>query len=65
MNIDKGSFICTVGAQGALSREGVRGIRERIQSTVSDAILRGWLWATAINGCPMGYIGSVIKVIDN
>ena len=42
-----------------------RGCDQSIGSTVSDAIIRSWLWLTATRSSPLGYFGRLLKVVDN
>ena len=36
-----------------------------IGSTVSDAIVRSWLWLTATRSSPVGCFSALLKVVDN
>ena len=38
---------------------------QSIGSTVSDAIVRSWLWSTAACGSPLGYFNILLQVVDN
>ena len=40
------------------------GCDQSIGSTVSDAIVRSWLWLTATRGSPLGCF-SILQVVDN
>ena len=33
--------------------------------TVSDAIVRSWLWLTATRSSPLGYFSKLLQVVDN
>ena len=51
-------FILCTRRSGALPmRVGCAG--QSIESTVSDAIVRIWLWSTATRSCPLGYFSNV------
>ena len=50
------------GAQGVLPRG---GCNQSIRSTVSDAIVRSWLWLTATRGSPFCYFSKLLQVVDN
>ena len=38
---------------------------QSIGSTVSDAIVRSWLWSTATRSSPLGYFSRLLQVVDN
>ena len=44
--------------RGCCSMKG-GGISESIVYTVSDAIVRSWLWSTATRSRPLGYFGNI------
>ena len=44
--------------------EGGRG-DQLIGSTVSNAIVRIWLWSTETRSSPLGYFSRLLKVVDN
>ena len=48
------------GAQGVVPCVGW-GCDQSIGSTVSDAIVRSWLWLTATRNFPLGYFGNYCK----
>ena len=48
------------GAEGVLPCVGW-GYDQSIGSTVSDAIVRSWLWLTASRSSPLGYFGNYCK----
>ena len=41
------------------------GCDQSIGSTVSDVIVRIWLWSTATRSSPLGYFGRLLQVVDN
>ena len=41
------------------------GCDQSIGSTVSDAIVRNWLWLTATRSSPVGCFSALLKVVDN
>ena len=41
------------------------GCDQSIGSTVSDAIVRIWLWSTATRISPFDYFGRLLQVVDN
>ena len=41
------------------------GCDQSIGSTVSDAIVRSWLWSTATRGSTLGYFSRLLQVVDN
>ena len=38
---------------------------QSIGSTVSDAIVRSWLWSTATRSTPLGCFSTLLQVVDN
>ena len=40
-------------------------VYQSIWSTVSDAIVRNWLWLTATRSSPLGYFSKLLQVVDN
>ena len=52
------------GAQGVLPMR-VGGCDQSIGSTVSDAIVRSWLWSTATRSSLLGYFSRLLQVVDN
>ena len=38
---------------------------QSIGSTVSDAIVRSWLWLTATRSSPLGCFSTLLQVVDN
>ena len=49
---------------GGTAHEG-GGCDQSIGSTVSDAIVRSWLWSTATMSSPLGYFSILLQVVDN
>ena len=43
----------------------LRGCDQSIGSTVSDAIVRSWLWSTATRSSPLGCFSTLLQVVDN
>ena len=41
------------------------GCDQSIGSTVSDAIVRSWLWLTATRSYPLGCFSTLLQVVDN
>ena len=41
------------------------GCDQSIGSTVSDAIVRSWLWLTATRSFPVGCFSALLKLVDN
>ena len=41
------------------------GCDQPIGSTVSDAIVRTWLWLTATRSSPLGCFSTLLQVVDN
>ena len=52
------------GAQGVLPMR-VGDATSQIGSTVSDTIVRSWLWLTATRSSPVGCFSALLKVVDN
>ena len=52
------------GAQGILPMK-VEGTNSQLDSTVSDAIVRSWLWLTATRSSPLGFFSTLLQVVDN
>ena len=48
------------GAQGVLPMR-VGGATSQLESTVSDAIVRSWLWLTATRSSPLGCFSNYCK----
>ena len=36
-----------------------------IEFTVSDGIVRSWMWSTATRSSPLGYFSRLLQVVDN
>ena len=53
----------TWNSWGAAHKGG--GYDKSIESTVSDAIVRSWLWSTATTSSPLGYFSILLQVVDN
>ena len=41
------------------------GCDQSFGSTVSDAIVRSWLWLTATRSSPLGCFSTLLQVVDN
>ena len=54
---------CTRHLEGT-AHEG-EGCDRSIRSTVSDAIVRSWLWSTATRSSELGYFSRLLQVVDN
>ena len=52
------------GAQGILPCVGLE-CDQSILSTVSDAIVRSWLWSAATRSSPLGCFTKLLQVVDN
>ena len=52
------------GAQRVLPMK-VEGCDQAIGYTVSDAIVRSWLWSTASRSSLSGYFSRLLQVVDN
>ena len=50
-------------ASGGTAHEG--GLCDQSGSTISDAIVRSWLWSTATRSSPPGYFSRLLQVVDN
>ena len=48
-----------VALRGYCPVKGGGGKGQSIGSTVSDAIVRSWLWSTATGSRPLGYLGNI------
>ena len=57
-------FILCTRRSGSTANEG-GGCDQSIGSTVSDAIVRSWLWLTATKSSPVGCFSALLKVVDN
>ena len=59
-------FILCMRRSGGAAHEGGE-CDQSIGSTVSDAILRSWLWSTstATRSSPFGYFSRLLQVVDN
>ena len=49
---------------GGTAHEG-DGCNESIGSTVSDEIVRSWLWSTSTRSSSLGYFSGLLQVVDN
>ena len=56
-------ILCTRPSGGTAHECGKRD--KSIESTVSDAIVRRWLWSTASRSSPLGYFSRLLQVVDN
>ena len=56
-------FILWTRCSGGTAHEG-GGCEQSIESTVSDAIVRSWLWLTATRSSPLGYFSRLLQVVD-
>ena len=56
-------YICT-RRSGSTAHEG-GGQDQSIESTVSDAIVRSWLWLTATRSSPLGCFSTLLLEVDN
>ena len=54
---------CTRRSGGTAHEFG--GCDQSIGSTVSDAIVRSWLWSTATRSSPLCYFSRLLQVVDN
>ena len=54
-------FIICTRRSGGTAHEGVECDHQSIGSTVSDAIVRSWLWSTATRSSPLGYFSNYYK----
>ena len=57
-------FILCTRRSGGTAHEG-GGCDQSIGSTVSDAIVRCWLWSTVTRSSPLGYFSTLLQVVDN
>ena len=55
--------LCTRRSGGTAQEGG--GCDQSIGSTVSDAIVRSWLWLTATRSSPVGCFSALLQVVDN
>ena len=53
---------CNTWSSGGTAREG-GGCNQSIGSTISDAIVRSWLWSTATRSSPLGYFSNYCKLL--
>ena len=56
-------ILCTRGSRGTVHEDG--GCDQSIGSTVSDAIVRSWLWLTATSSSTLGNFSRLLQVVDN
>ena len=56
-------ILCTRRSWGTVHEGG--GCEQSIGSTVSDGIVRSWLWSTATGSSPLGYCSRLLQVVDN
>ena len=56
-------MLCTKRSRGTAHESG--GCVPSIGSTVSQAIVRSWLWSTATRSSPLGYFSRLLQVVDN
>ena len=56
-------FILCTKRSGGTAHEG-GGCDQSIGSTVSDAIVRSWLWSTATRSSALGYFSRLLQVVD-
>ena len=57
-------FILCKWRAGSTAHEG-GGCDQSIGSTISDAIVRSWLWLTATRSSPLGCFCTLLQVVDN
>ena len=57
-------FILCTRRSGDTAHEGV-GCDQSIGSTVSDAIIRSWLWSTATRTSPFGYFSRLLQAVED
>ena len=57
------SILCTRHSEGTAHEDW--GCDQSIGSTVSDAIVRSWLWWTATRSSPLGCFSRLLQVADN
>ena len=57
-------FILCTSRSGGSDHEG-GGCDQLIGSTVSDAIVRSWLWSTATRSSPLGYFSRLLQAVEN
>ena len=58
-------FVLCTKRSGGSAHEGGGATSQLIGSTVSDAIVRSWLWSTATRSSPLGYFSRLLQVVDN
>ena len=58
------ALIYTMHVAGGTAHEG-GGCDQSIGSTVSDAIVRSWLWLPATRSSPLGCFSTLLQVVDN
>ena len=56
-------ILCTRSSGG--TGHGGSGYDQSIGSTVSDAIVRSWLWSTATRSFPKGFFSRLLQVVYN
>ena len=56
-------FILRTRRSGGTAHEG-GGCDQSIGSTISDAIVRSWLWLTATRSSPLGCYSTLLKVVE-
>ena len=56
-------ILCTRHSGGTAHQGG--GCDQSIGSTVSDAIVRSWLWLTATRNSPVGCFSTLLQVVGN
>ena len=56
-------YTCTRPSGGTAHEGG--GCDQSIGSTVSDAIVRIWLWMAATRSSPVGCFSTLLQVVDN
>ena len=57
-------FILCTRRSGGTAHDG-GGCDQSIGSTVSEVIVRSWLWSTATRSSPLGYSSRLLQVVDN
>ena len=50
--------------QGGISHAG-GGCEQAIGSSISNAIVRSWLWSTATRSFSLGYFSILLQLVDN
>ena len=56
-------YIMLEALRGVAHEDG--GCDQSIVSTVSDAIVRSWLWLTATRSSSLGCFSTLLQVVDN